>query len=492
MLSTDIYINNKKLFFSIVLRNDGRISPKTINECYFNKNNYSTVWNYFISITSNLTSLTIGERVWCFQNDILTLPKCKCCDNLVMISYEKEKHLSLYCSAKCAQSDKDLRKLAASKRDNNIANEKRKITMQQKYGVEYNLQRPDVKTKLKQPKISDNTFQYLNNKEWLIDQYINQNKTSTEIAEYLQCFYGTVLSYLRKHDIAISYYTNTSSVERNIREFLESNDIKYIGNDRNVISKEIDIFIPQNNFAIEINGAYWHSYDRKETTKQINRHKNKFKECADNNITLYQFTDIEYNNKKELVHSMIMNKLGYSIKLDARKCNIVYLDNNTYKDFCNYNHISGYARASVRIGLEYDNKVVSVLSLNKSRFHKNIDWEIIRFSTLLNYTVRGGFSKLLSYFIKTYKTKSICTYSDNRFGFGSVYENNGFEYKYTTEPGYSWTDTKTMFSRYQCQKSKLSLILGDKFDPSLTESDNMFNNKFRRIWDSGHKFFVYK
>ena len=41
-----------------------------------------------------------------------------------------------------------------------------------------------------------------------------------------------------------------------------------------------------------------------------------------------------------------------------------------------------------------------------------------------------------------------------------------------------------------CQKHKLVKLLGDKFNPTLSESDNMKNNQFSKVYDCGNMVFV--
>ncbi|MEM4260990.1 MAG: hypothetical protein QXG00_07150 [Candidatus Woesearchaeota archaeon] len=89
------------------------------------------------------------------------------------------------------------------------------------------------------------------------------------------------------------------------------------------------------------------------------------------------------------------------------------------------NHIQGDAPSSINIGLYFEDMLVSLMTFSKSRFDKNIKWELIRYCTLNFYNVIGGFSKLLSYFIK-HNNGSILSFSDRRFSIGNVYKKNGF------------------------------------------------------------------
>ena len=163
--------------------------------------------------------------------------------------------------------------------------------------------------------------------------------------------------------------------------------------------------------------------------------------------------------------------------------------------FLDQNHMMGYENSSLKLGLCHNQDLVSVLTLGKPRFLKNGDWEweIIRFSNKLNHSVSGSFSKLLSYFVKNYKPKSIITYADRRFGEGGVYKECGFEYLRSTSPGYFWVSKKyEILSRYMTQKNKLKELGLTKYDDSMTEEEIMFGNGYSRFWDCGNNVYGLK
>ena len=112
--------------------------------------------------------------------------------------------LSGECSKECSRiANKDRIKDVIKNRDENKAKDKRKETLLKKYGYEYNSQRPEVKEKLKLPKIADEVYIKLNNKDWLYENYVTNNKSSVQIASELNIHYSTVLDYCRKHNITI-------------------------------------------------------------------------------------------------------------------------------------------------------------------------------------------------------------------------------------------------------------------------------------------------
>ena len=255
-------------------------------------------------------------------------------------------------------------------------------------------------------------------------------------------------------------------------------------NDRSMIHPyEIDIFMPSLKLGIEYNGLYWHSYDRKEITNEIMKHSDKVDTANDSNIKLINIFENHWINNKELIKSMILNKIGLcNKKIFARKCKISEINNDDFKNFCLNNHIDGSIPTSMKYGLYYDDELVCVMGFNK---HHTYEWEISRLASVKNSVVVGGASKLFKHFISTVKPNNVMTYANRCYSNGEVYKNIGFKIISKTKPNYKWIKSGSIYSRQQFQKHKLKNKLSD-FDDKLSESQNMFNNGFRRIWDCGH------
>lgn len=223
-----------------------------------------------------------------------------------------------------------------------------------------------------------------------------------------------------------------------------------IRNVKGVIDKELDIFIEKKLFAIEYNGLFWH------TEKQIgkNYHSNKTNLCEQKGIKLFHIFSDEWQQKKEIIKSMINYRLSVNNKkIHARKCSIYSTDKNkVLTDFFDKTHVSGHTRFIKGFYLIYEGRIVCALSLRKS-FQKKYNGllEIARFSNELSSNVVGGFSKLLKAAKKWAMDEGydgIFTYADLRFGKGEVYGNNGFALIGKTKPDYWYTDGKERFNRF--------------------------------------------
>jgi hypothetical protein len=137
-----------------------------------------------------------------------------------------------------------------------------------------------------------------------------------------------------------------------------------------------------------------------------------------------------------------------------------------------------------------DSKWCSVSCRNKTKKY-NTNLELLRFCNKLEFSVIGGFSKLLSAMKHTVEYSAILTFADLRFFNGSIYDKFG-EYLHTTDPGYYWiTPSKIKrLTRYSTQKHKLCSILGEGFDSSKTEEENMIDNGYTKIYDCGNLVFL--
>jgi len=277
---------------------------------------------------------------------------------------------------------------------------------------------------------------------------------------------------------------SVSSGHLEIHEYIKS---FYSGdvliNDRKVLNGlEIDLYIPDKSLAIEFNGLYWHSFGDTETIEEKNRHKNKRNLCFNNGIDLFYVWEHLWDNKKEIIKSMILSKLGINKRIFARKCSIEYVDNKSFSKFMNKNHLQGNTGSSIKIGLRHDDDIVCCIGFNR---HKTFGWEVSRFASKHGITVVGGMSKLFKKFIRDYRPTHIMTYASLDYSNGESYRKVGFDIIDYSKPGYFYYKNRNVFSRQQFQKHKLSKKL-EIYDSNLTEHENMFNNGYRRCWNCGN------
>ena len=278
----------------------------------------------------------------------------------------------------------------------------------------------------------------------------------------------------------------SSKAQAEISSFIVDLGFPVINNHRLSNTRtEIDIFVPDKNVGFEFNGLFWHS----EQYKCKTYHADKSLAALENGINLFHVWEDEWITKREIVKSRIKNVLGKSeVSIQARKCKVLEISNQTRKNFLNDNHIQGNVNSQHSIGLFFKDELVSVMTFGNSRRvtgKKGNEIELLRFCSLLNHNVTGGASKLFSYFVNYLGNgKNVISYSHSHWGTGNVYRKLGFEFVHDTPPSYHYVMNDRRFHRYQFRKSKL---VEDGHDPSLSEHDIMLERKIYRIYDCGCK-----
>ena len=356
-----------------------------------------------------------------------------------------------------------------------------KSTSKEKYGVEYYFQSKDFLSN-ERKKYYDKFIKLLDEKNFTMisskEDYINLkeqllfkcNDCGTE-------FYnnGNKIFYVYCPHCNTKLYSHKEKEVFNYVKSIYSGAV--IENDRTILSgKELDIYIPDKNIAIEFDGKYWHS----DLFVNKDYHLNKTLECQDKGIRLIHIFEYDWNLHKKICQSIIASALGiYERKLYARKCVVKCIDNDLYKEFLMSNHIQGSINSSFRLGLFYGKELVAVMGFGKSRFKKD-EYELHRFCTKLHTQVVGGFSKL----IKHSGVKEFISYVDRARFTGDGYIKNGFQIVNYTKPSYVYVRNDVIFNRMSCQKHKLSNIL-ENYDETQSEYDNMVNNGYFRIYDCG-------
>lgn len=258
-----------------------------------------------------------------------------------------------------------------------------------------------------------------------------------------------------------------------------------------VEGKEIDIYLPNINIGFEFNGLRWHS----ELFKDDDYHIQKTNLCLKNNIRLIHIFEDDFDNKREIISSIINNLINNSKKVYARKTQLVEIrDNKVLKDFLNKNHLQGSVNSNINYGLYYNGELISVMTFMKSRRvlggkNDGGGYELVRFCNKLGLSVVGGASKLLKKFLNDYSPKSLISYCDISWANGDLYEKLGFIYDGLTPPNYQYVIDKVRVNRIRFQKHKL---IKEGFNPNLTEREIMNERGYHRIYDCGNKRYIMK
>lgn len=280
-----------------------------------------------------------------------------------------------------------------------------------------------------------------------------------------------------------------SAFQQSITSFITSiYSGRVIVNDRKTLpsTKELDIYLPDINLAIEANGVFWHSCNNLEDDSNFkNYHLNKTKECEKLGIRLIHIFEDHWITNTDLVKSRITSLIRPN-KIFARKCKLLAVSPKEERSFLISNHIQGYVPSAYRLGLFFNDKLVALMSFGKTRFQKSEDtMELLRFCSAQNTQVIGGASRLLKSAILMFNIQKIVSYSDRSWGIGDLYAKLKFTKVSESSPSYRWINNMKSLSRFQTQKHKLPQLLGSQYNANMTEAQNMFSAGWRRIWDCG-------
>lgn len=288
-----------------------------------------------------------------------------------------------------------------------------------------------------------------------------------------------------------------SEPEKEILEYIKSFGIECKKNRSLLNGKELDIFIPEFNIAIEFNGNKFHT--EKYGGKTKNYHLDKLLQCKKSGVNLIHIFEDEYMYHKDIVLSKIKHILKKDCdlpKIQGRKCSIQEINKDDAYAFLEKYHIQGPASSTVYLGAFYDGKLMAVMSFMKNG--SNADkWELNRFASDYNFTMQGVGGKLFSYFIKNYNPLFIKSFMDRRWCHSeasNLYTKLGFTFDKYTYPDYRYfkssVDRYARLHKFNFRKQLLHKKYG--LDLSLTEREMTEQLGYDRIWDCGLIRYVWK
>ena len=251
--------------------------------------------------------------------------------------------------------------------------------------------------------------------------------------------------------------------------------------------REVDVYVPFLNLAIEFNGLRWHS------NKNKNYHLNKTKDALDKGVNLIHIFEDEWIQHEKLVLEKIASFVYKSsgVRIGARKCQIREINKDVATMFLNEYHIQNYAYSSIRLGAYYNEKLVAVMTFKKE--NNTGDFELNRFASDYHYILPGIASKLFTYFIKNYDFNEIKSFLDRRWvhNNNNIYTTLGFKLTSISKPDYRYVIGNKRIHKFNCRKNILHKKYG--FPLTMTEQEMVEKLGYRKIWDCGLiKYTFYK
>lgn len=235
---------------------------------------------------------------------------------------------------------------------------------------------------------------------------------------------------------------------------------------------EIDVYLPELKIGFEFNGLYWHS----DKYQDKDYHLNKLNYFREKDIRIFNIWEDNWDNNRDILKSQIKNILGLSdVKIFARKCEVREVrDIKLVRKFLNDNHIQGYVNSLIKLGLYYNNELVSIMNFDHFEGRKKMsedEWNLNRFCNKINTNVVGGASKLFRYFAKKWNSNRIISYADRDWSVGDLYYKLDFKLVNTSKPDY-----KYIFKGKRINKSKFR-----------NSKEGILESKLNllKIWDCG-------
>ena len=299
--------------------------------------------------------------------------------------------------------------------------DKSRATSFEKYGTEYPNQSEIVKSK-----IDASTLEHYGvNRACKLDEF-KQKIVDTNRERYGVDY--TCLIYSGK------LKGNDSSYNRSFAELLDINNITY---EREFLLQKYSYDFKVGNTLIEIDptathNTYFSPYG--DNRIDVNYHRDKTKLAKDNGYSVIHIFEWDDINK-------VMQLLKNRVTIYARKCEVRMVSEVDTGNYLDTYHLQGTCRGQkIRLGLYYNNQLVSLMTFGVARYNKKYEYELLRYCA--SHNVVGGANKLFKYFVDNYKPNSIISYCDTSKFSGKVYDTLSFEFIKTNKPRKHWYSMK--------------------------------------------------
>ena len=370
---------------------------------------------------------------------------------------------------------------------------KSKQTSLLKYGTEFPVQSKEVQQKIKTSYIEhfgsiQNAYQYIDqkSKQTRIERsgsLSNSYKLGIEKqSQVIQEKYGVAYACMRPE---ARCFTNNSKPNIQFENLLIQNDIEF---KREFPLEKYSYDFKVDNNLIEIDPSTTHNstWGLFNNPKNKNYHFEKSRIARENNYRCIHIFD--WDDEDKIIRLL---KSNYE-KIYARSCQIKEVNKEDCDKFLNVHHLQNTCNnQQIRLGLYYNDELVSIMTFGKPRYNKNYQYELLRYCS--NSKMVGGSEKLFSHFVKTYNPDSIISYCDLSKFSGQLYGKLGFKLL-DSKVSKHWYNLKTKqhVTDNLLNQRGFDQLFGTDFGKSFSNKELMLNNNFVEIYDAGQASYVYK
>ena len=260
--------------------------------------------------------------------------------------------------------------------------------------------------------------------------------------------------------------------------------------------RELDLYSPELNVAIEYNGIRWHSdkFSKKTTIKD------KQDAAEKNGLNLLQIWETDWHNHKKHVKNRIKALLKKNTHIDVKRLKVETMQEITqeFQTFVNSNNIRGSIDSDFFVVLKNtSNKIIGLCQFRY--FEKGVylgakydlkgKWQLQQYTTLLGVDIVGGLSACATMFHKKHPNiNELYLLVDRLWNAGEkTCEKSGFKLIKTTSPDYSYTRfsrKEGLLDKKLFRKTEL-LKKHPEFSPDMTELEMAHELGYYRLYDAG-------
>lgn len=357
--------------------------------------------------------------------------------------------------------------------------QKARLIMKEKYGVEYTAQSDILRAKMQQ------TMLKRYGKKHYVETKSFQAKSSTTCKEKhgvdWPCQYPQCIKSLEE---AIGH----SKPEQEFADILDKKNIQY---EREFPIRGFKYDFKIDNFLFEINPSGTHNVNFGlfgHEPKKKSYHYTKYSVAKEYNFHCVHIFD--WDDKEKIIRLFLEKKE----RIFARDCIVKNVSVEEANRFLTDNHLQGYARDDIRIGLYKKNTclLVAIITFAKPRYNKNFQYELVRLCTIKN--VVGGVQKIFKHFVDQYCPKSIVSYCDLAKFDGNIYSGLGFKVMNKPKPSKHWVNLKTNqhITDNLLRQKGFDQLFKTNYGKGTSNEKLMLENDFVEVYDCGQLTFIWK